>query len=62
MCAAPHLGPPWPGVPEDLGVRRLLLPRFPFAIAYLVRDDDVVVLAMAHTRRKPAYWIRRVGG
>jgi hypothetical protein len=37
-------------------VRRFLLPRFPFAVAYVIRGDDVLVLAIAHTRRRPGYW------
>lgn len=52
----PQTWPAWPVVPAGLGVRRFLLPRFPFAVAYVIRGDDVLVLAIAHTRRRPGYW------
>jgi plasmid stabilization system protein ParE len=55
----PQTWPAWPGFPIGLGVRRFLLPRFPFALAYVVRADDVVVLAVAHTSRRPGYWLSR---
>ncbi len=49
----------WPGIPAGVGVRRFLLPRFPFALAYVVRADEVVILAVAHTSRRPGYWLIR---
>ncbi len=55
----PSTWPLWPGLDPTLGVRRLLLPRFPFAIAYLVEGDTIAVLAVAHVRRRPGYWLRR---
>lgn len=57
----PQTWPNWPGVPGGLGVRRFLLVRFPFALAYVTRADDVVVLAVAHTSRRPGYWLSRTG-
>ncbi len=33
---------------------------FPFDIVYLVIDDEVVVVAYAHERRRPAYWAQRL--
>lgn len=34
--------------------------RFPFALPYLVLEELVVVLAVAHVRRRPGYWLQRV--
>jgi hypothetical protein len=34
--------------------------RFPFALPYLVLEELVVVLAIAHVRRRPGYWLKRV--
>jgi toxin ParE1/3/4 len=48
------------GVSEDLEVRRISIRRFPYFVAYLVLDDAVVVLAIAHERRRPRYWSDRV--
>jgi hypothetical protein len=33
--------------------------RFPFALPYVMREDLVVVLAIAHVRRRPGYWLER---
>lgn len=39
--------------------RRILLRRFPFGIVYGVRDGQILVIAVMHTRRKPGYWRNR---
>ena len=44
----PMTWPLWPEVGEAVGVRRFLLARFPFAVAYVVEGSDVIVLAVAH--------------
>jgi plasmid stabilization system protein ParE len=38
------------------GFRRMLVRRFPFSIIYAVEPGQVVVVAVAHQRRKPGYW------
>ena len=55
----PGSGPLVEGVSDDLEVRRTTIARFPYYIAYLAADDDLVVLAVAHERREPKYWIDR---
>ena len=42
------------------GTRRLVLDRFPFSIIYLDKPDVVNVVAVAHGKRKPGYWKRRI--
>ena len=37
-------------------VRRLVLPKFPYSLMYENRDDCLVVLAVAHHRKRPHYW------
>jgi plasmid stabilization system protein ParE len=39
--------------------RRMLLRHFPYAVIYRVAGDAVEVLAVAHGRRRPAYWKKR---
>lgn len=56
----PATWPLWPGIGEEVGVRRFLLARFPFAIGFMFDGDDVVVLAIAHLRRRPGYWLGRL--
>ena len=52
--------PPWPGAPARVPpVRRFLLPRFPYALAYQVFPGLLAVLAVVHVRRRPLYWIAR---
>jgi len=41
-------------------VRRALLARFPYAIVFLVRREEVRVLAVAHVKRRPGYWLSRI--
>ncbi len=45
-----------------LGVRHFVLTRFRFTIEYLVRRRVVRVLAIAHMRRRPGYWLSRLRG
>ena len=42
------------------GFRRVLVQRFPFSIIYRVENGEVIVTAVAHQRRRPNYWIKRV--
>jgi toxin ParE1/3/4 len=37
-------------------VRRTLLPRFPYGVFYVVRNDLVHILAVIHNARNPKRW------
>ena len=39
--------------------RRYLLPNFPNAIIYCIEPENILIIAVAHTKRKPGYWIKR---
>jgi toxin ParE1/3/4 len=41
-------------------VRRALFPRFPYAIVFLERETDIRIIAVAHHKRRPGYWLHRV--
>ena len=41
------------------GYRRVNLKIFPYYIAYFIWDDRIWVLAVAHGRRRPEYWLDR---
>ena len=41
------------------GYRRINLRIFPFYLPYVVRGDVLWVLAVAHAKRRPLYWISR---
>lgn len=39
--------------------RIAVLDRFPFTMPYQIVGDEIVILGLAHTSRKPGYWSRR---
>ena len=43
--------------PISLGsLRTKVLPAFPLSLIYWIADDAIVILAVAHHRRRPGYW------
>lgn len=42
------------------GTRRYLLHRFPYSLIYREKDAVIQIVALAHHRRKPGYWSKRV--
>ena len=56
----PTIGPLFPGVQSDIGVRRRVVRGFPFVLAYRVLEDRIRIDAVAHMHRRPAYWRRRI--
>ena len=60
IAEAPESWPRWPDAPErEPPIRRFVLPRFPYSIAYQVHAELAVVLAIVHGSREPEYWIDR---
>lgn len=55
VCEFPGLGKS-----IDQGLRRVVLHRFPFSLIYSVETDGIVIVAVAHQRRRPGYWKSRV--
>ncbi len=47
----------WPEY--EANTRRLLVPGFPYAIVYKVLPQQIVIVALTHTSRRPAYWNER---
>jgi hypothetical protein len=43
-----------------LDIYKAGLKRFPFHVIYRVMSTQIIVLAVAHQRRRPAYWMRRL--
>ena len=44
---------------SNLRTRRILVPRFPYQLVYRVTATELVVVAIAHLRRRPGYWKNR---
>ncbi len=42
------------------GLRRAVLHRFPFSLIYSIEVDAILIVAVAHQRRRPDYWRSRV--
>jgi toxin ParE1/3/4 len=47
----------WPVQPR--GERRYVFPRYPFALLYRIRGEEVFITAVAHHSRRPGYWRHR---
>jgi hypothetical protein len=41
-------------------VRRYLIRRFPYCIYYSIEPKEILIIAVAHLKRKPNYWKNRV--
>ncbi len=41
------------------GTRRYLLWRFPFSVIFRIEPGRIVIIAIAHSSRKPGYWAKR---
>jgi len=42
------------------GTRCVRLQRFPYGLVYIERGDQTIGLAVAHLKRRPGYWRRRL--
>jgi toxin ParE1/3/4 len=40
-------------------LRRVALQQFPFGLIYRAGTDEIRIIAVAHRRRRPGYWIGR---
>ena len=56
VCRNPHRHP----IDRTPNIRRARMRRFPFTVLYREAGGRVDVLAVAHHRRRPAYWIDRL--
>jgi plasmid stabilization system protein ParE len=57
-AAIARLPEAWP--PFVHGTRRYLLQRFPFNVVYRIEGRRILIVAVAHARRRPGYWTVRV--
>jgi toxin ParE1/3/4 len=57
VAERPLAFPRWKG--ED-PVRRALASRFPYAVFFDIEPQRIVVMAIAHSSRRPGYWGARV--
>ncbi|MCH7842413.1 MAG: type II toxin-antitoxin system RelE/ParE family toxin [Chloroflexi bacterium] len=55
VCESPTRYP----IQLDPDIRRVILRRFPFTVLFRESGDTIQVLAVAHHRRRPSYWLGR---
>ena len=56
LTASPEAGN---SLSSDQQTRRLMVCRFPYQLVYRIRRDEIVVVAVAHLKRRPGYWKQR---
>ncbi len=54
IADSPQLGPLF-----DTSRRRMIVRKFPYSLIYQVGARELIILAVAHARRRPYYWRRR---
>jgi len=59
MANTPEMGSPVPGV-SDKAIRHWPVRRFSYHVVYVILCDRLQILAIAHDRRRPAYWAGRL--
>lgn len=55
IVSQPQLNPPY-----TKNTRRRILEKFPYSVIFQEKEDNVLVLALAHSKRRFGYWRRRV--
>lgn len=56
----PDAWPKFPGWDRLPVVHTRKVEVFPYRVVYFVRDDELVIVAFAHQRRRPGYWRDRL--
>ena len=59
IAETPQLGSAVPGI-ADGTIRRRPVLRFPYHVVYIALSERLQILAIAHDRRRPAYWVGRL--
>jgi plasmid stabilization system protein ParE len=44
----------------EAGIRYKRLEAFPFSVLYSIEEEEIVIVAVAHDKRKPGYWKKRI--
>ena len=60
IAEMPDSYPAWPGIRAVTpAIRKVTLQRFPYLIAFQRCRRYALVLAVAHAKRRPLYWLKR---
>ena len=44
----------------DPPARRALVQKFPYSVVFLEKEDQIWIVAVMHTKRRPGYWRERL--
>lgn len=55
IAAEPHLYPVF-----TKNIRRRVMMNFPYSVVYREEADYILILAVAHAKRRPGYWAKRL--
>ena len=56
----PESAPRWPQLRSPFEIRRAIVKRHPYLVVYAILSDQLVIIAVAHTSKRPGYWRRRL--
>lgn len=60
ITEVPSSFPAWPGIATTARtIRQAVIRRFPYSVAFEVHSNHILVLAIAHSKRRPLYWLDR---
>ena len=55
IVSHPQLYPPY-----TKNTRRRVLERFPYSVIFQEKEDAILIVAVAHAKRRPGYWRARI--
>jgi plasmid stabilization system protein ParE len=53
---------PYAATAVGIGIRRKVLNHFPYSLLYAVESELILIVAVAHQKRRPRYWRGRIKG
>jgi hypothetical protein len=60
IAEVPASFPIWPGTSRaPLSIRRAIVNRFPYVIAFEMQSEHTLVLSISHAKRRPLHWLTR---
>lgn len=57
----PSAAPPFTAADDGTVIRGTAVRGYPYRVIYAVESDAILILAYAHERREPGYWLGRLG-
>ncbi|OYN90251.1 hypothetical protein [Parenemella sanctibonifatiensis] len=56
----PNAAPPFTTADDGTVIRSKVVRGYPYRVVYAVESDAILILAYAHERREPGYWVHRL--